>query len=218
MICYIIGAGDAPNELPKKEAEDLLIAADGGYLAARAAALVPDLLIGDLDSLGDAPLGIELVRLPVEKDMTDTAEAISEGERRGYRTFVLYGCTGGRPDHTYANLQLIAGAALRGLRVFLVGDGYTVFAIRNESVRFPAGCRGTVSVFCSGADARGVSESGLKYTLSDATLAASDPLGISNSFTGVEAEISVREGTLLIFVEGERAAEAVRFFESNAGK
>lgn len=202
-ICYIIGAGELypDTPIPVLRAEDLLICADAGYRTALALGLTPDLVIGDFDSLGEPPLEGEVVRLPVEKDVTDTEAALLLAERRGYRTAVLFGCTGGRPDHTYAAEQLVVGAAARSLRVFLIGSGFAAFAICRETARFSPEASGTLSVFAPDGVAAGVTLSGLKYPLLDATLTPSVPLGVSNSFLGEPASVSVKSGTLLLFAE-----------------
>ncbi len=201
-ICYIIGAGEwGDTPAPVLRASDLLICADAGYRTALRLGLGPDLVIGDFDSLGELPREGEVVRLPVEKDITDTEAALLEAERRGYRTAVLLGCTGGRPDHTYAAEQLLVGAASRSLRVFLVGSGFAAFAIRRETARFSSEARGTLSVFAPDGAARGVTLEGLKYPLSGATLTPGVPLGVSNAFLGIPASVSVDDGTLLLFTE-----------------
>ena len=109
--CYIVGAGDFTSRGLAPAEGDLLIAADGGYDWLRQSRLTPDFLLGDLDSLGvlpSLPAKTKLLRYPVEKDDTDTALALEEGWNRGYRSFALYGCGGGRPDHFMANLQTMA--------------------------------------------------------------------------------------------------------------
>lgn len=211
MTCYIFGAGAFNGAPPVLSDGDLLIAADAGLLTLRRLGLTPDLVIGDFDSLGSVPDCPDVIRLPVVKDETDTAAALREGERRGYRRFVLLGCTGGRPDHTYANQQILAGLAERGIRAFLPGDGYTAFAISCETAFFPAGCRGILSVFCVSGEARGVTECGLQYSLHDANLSDGIPLGVSNRFTGEPSSVAVREGTLLLFAEGENPDYPVTF-------
>jgi len=85
----------------------------------------------------------------------------------------------------------------------LVGTRYTVTALRDSTLRFPAGCTGTISVFCLSGEARGVDISGLHYSLKNGTLTPFFPLGVSNHFTGEEAEISVKNGTLLILWDKE---------------
>lgn len=202
-LCYIVGA--APARLPpiEKRGEDLLVAADAGLAACRAAGLVPDLIVGDFDSLGSPPEGENVVRLAVEKDDTDSAHAAELAFARGYRRFVLFGGLGGaRMDHSYANFALAASLARRGGRCWLIGEGCIVTAVHNGAFAFPAGLRGDVSVFPFGGEAAGVTEEGLKYVLRDAELAGDCALGVSNSFTGAAGRVEVRRGTLLLFYRG----------------
>ena len=204
MICYLVGAGDAPLDPPRPGAGDLVIAADAGLTLARELGLTPSLTVGDFDSLGCVPEGGDVMRLPVEKDDTDMAAALRIGRERGYRTFYLFGGTGGRPDHTYANYQLLADCAGRKETAILFGQGYRAVAIADGArLTFPKTARGTLSVFSVLGEAKGVLERGVYYSLTDATLSGTVPLGVSNHFLpGVSAEISVGQGTLLVFFEG----------------
>lgn len=196
--CYIVGAGAfydwdfAPGE------GDFVIAADGGYGTLSARQMVMDLVVGDFDSMGVRPDHPKVVDLPVEKDDTDMMAAIRLGWDRGYRTYRLYGGTGGRVDHTLANLQSLVWLSRRGGRGFLVGENWTAAAITDGDMTFPADCRGVVSVFCQGDRAEGVTLEGLKYTLEEASLTCDFPLGVSNEFTGRESRVAVRKGTLLV--------------------
>jgi thiamine pyrophosphokinase len=70
--------------------------------------------------------------------------------------------------------------------------------VKNGSISFSAGCEGTVSVFCLGADAQGVTLKGLYYPLEKGKLTSGFPLGVSNHFTGKPASITVENGSLLI--------------------
>lgn len=209
MIAYIFGAGEYVGRAPDLQGEDLVICADGGYLTAKRLGLRVDLAIGDFDSLGYAPEPSDgaVVRLPVEKDITDAEAAILAAEERGADKIVLLGCTGGRPDHTLAAQQLLAAIAERGGRAYLVGDGFVAYALSSGAVRFSERAVGTLSVFAVGGRAKGVSIKGAKYTLDRAELSPSIPLGVSNSFMGQGVSISVAEGTLLIFAEGESIRE-----------
>ncbi len=202
-LCYIIGA--APTALPhiEKRDGDLIIAADGGSAACERAGIVPDLIVGDFDSLGTVPEGDHVIRLQVEKDDTDTAHAAELAFERGYRRFVIFGALGGkRMDHSFANFSLAASLAERGARCWLIGESTIVTAICDAALQFPAGLSGDVSVFPFGGEAFGVTEEGLKYSLWDARLAGNCALGVSNAFTGEAGRIAVRRGTLLIFYSG----------------
>ncbi|MCR5262595.1 MAG: thiamine diphosphokinase, partial [Clostridiales bacterium] len=81
--------------MPEKKIDvsdgDLVIAADAGYLYFNGKDIAPDLIVGDFDSLGEAPSGDNVVRHPVIKDDTDMMLAVKIGLERGYRIFMLYG-------------------------------------------------------------------------------------------------------------------------------
>lgn len=200
-VCYIIGAC-APGKIAVASKENaLIIAADGGLRYLEEQNIAPDLVVGDFDSLGRVPEGENILLHPMEKDDTDTMLAVKLGLARGCRTFILYGCMGGRPDHTYANYQTLLFLAQHGARGYLSGGGWVSCAIRNNSIEFPSVLTGTVSVFCPDGDADGVTLTGLYYPLTDGTLKSGFPLGVSNHFTGASASVSVRDGSLLIMWE-----------------
>ncbi len=196
-ICYIVGAGEDRGEQFSVRQGDLLIAADGGYARLKKAGLQPDLLVGDLDSLKYTPEEMPLLRLPKVKDVTDTWAAVEEGIRRGYRRFSFYGCTGGRFDHTLANLQTLAMLAEQGLEGTLYEGRQAITAIRG-SHRFGAEYSGYLSVFSLTDSCEGVSLKGLKYELKNATLTNRFPLGVSNEFLGKEAEVTIEKGIALL--------------------
>ena len=196
-LCIITGAMPPGKIVPPKE-NDLLIAADGGLDHLTRQGLTPHLIVGDFDSLGRVPAGDNIIRHPVEKDDTDTLLAIKTGLARGYQTFLLYGCLGGRLDHTYANLQALLYLARRGAAGFLLGRGMAATVIRSGELRFAPGHKGTISVFCPDGEARGVDLTGLHYPLQNAVLTGDFPLGVSNQFTGGAASVAVREGSLLV--------------------
>ena len=177
--------------------EDLVIAADGGLKHTRALGLTPDVILGDFDSLGFTPEGANV--FPVEKDDTDAMLAVRHGLAEGCDVFFLYGSLDGpRLDHTIANFQTLQYLADRGAVGYLIGNDFMLTVVKNGGIAFPAGCTGTVSVFCMGSDARGVHIRGLHYPLENGTLTAGFPLGVSNHFVGKEAEISVEDGSLLV--------------------
>lgn len=196
--CYIIGAGPFFGLVQPPREGDYILAADGGYRHCLTAGLTPDLLLGDFDSLEDRPTTLETKTFPVEKDDTDSMLAIKLGLAKGFRTFHLYGGTGGRMDHTLANLQGLGYLARHGAQGFLYDESYVFTAIRNSSITLPAREEGIFSVFCLGPEAHGISIRGAKYNLEGADLDAFFPLGVSNHFQGSTVEIHVEDGCLLI--------------------
>lgn len=236
-VCYIVGAGPCGSLdfVPKKE--DCVIAADGGLRYLKEAGIHADMVVGDFDTLGYEPAHENVVKLQVMKDWTDTFVAMEKGQELGYETFVFYGCLGGKPEHTIANLQHLAWLTDRGMTGWLAGEDRIITMLkgpdmlsfppvadgeqRMEQARHQAaeegrdpetvqGTLGLVSVFAHTEKAKGVTLRGLKYPLKDAELTNTFPLGISNEFTGQAAEIRVAEGMLLIVLPRDKAPWTVR--------
>ncbi len=215
-ICYIFGAGDFYGLHTKPGENDLVIAADGGLRYLDKLGIVPDIVVGDFDSGNEADseamirkleegknnfTSCEKIKLLSVKDRSDSAEAILEGKRRGYKIFCLYGCTGGRLDHTLASIQDIAALSMDGMEGYIFDRNSAVTVITDSSITFPASYRGIVSVFSYTEGCSRVRESGLKYIVADQKLDNRFPLGLSNEFTGIEARISVGSGSLVIYFE-----------------
>lgn len=198
-ICYIFAAGDFEGKITKGK-DDLIIAADAGYHHLKKSGLTPDILLGDFDTIGEIPSHENIVRFSAEKDFTDTELAIIEGIKHGYKRFEILGALGGkRLEHTIANIALSSSYAEKGYDISLTDGNYVVKALHNGKFSFDGNEKGFVSVFPFGGKADGVYESGLKYSLENACLDSSNPtLGVSNEFTGRKAEISVRDGTIII--------------------
>lgn len=195
--CIIFCAAGFDGLAQPIESGDYILAADGGLRHLQALGTIPDGILGDFDSLGYIPENAAV--FPVEKDDTDAMLAVRHGLSLGYRNFVIYGgLDGQRLDHTVANYQTLHFLTKQGARGYLVGKDYIVTVISNESLRFSSEAEGILSIFCLGADAKGVCLRGLQYPLENGILTADFPLGVSNHFTGKPAEISVVEGSLLV--------------------
>lgn len=206
--CVIFCAAGFDGLIEEITADDLVIAADGGMVHTQTLGIEPGIILGDFDSLGYVPEDSRV--FPVEKDDTDAMLAVREGLRRGCDRFLLYGSLDGpRLDHTVANFQTLQFLADRGAQGYLIGKDYIVTVVKNGSLRFPATAKGILSLFCMGADARGVTLRGLQYCLEDEELSAGFPLGVSNHFTGTTAEISVTDGSLLALFDRANGLPAV---------
>ena len=198
-VCYIVGAAPLDGRMPHPGEGDYLIAADAGYAALKAAGIMPDLVMGDFDSLGAPPEHPNVIRHSPVKDDTDTILAIRWALEQGYRRFLLYGALGGkRLDMTISSFQTLLFLAAHGARGTLVGDGWNVMLLENSTLRFPQTAKGVLSVFCAGAPCRGVTLRGLRYTMENGTVTGDFPIGISNAFIGERAEISVQNGQLYV--------------------
>lgn len=198
--CVIFCAGGFAGLLEPLEKDDLVIAADGGLVHTQALGITPQVILGDFDSLGYIPEGAQV--FPAEKDDTDAMLAARKGLDAGYREFVFYGSLDGpRLDHTVANFQTLQFLSDRGADAWLVGENQTVTVLKNGSLLFPQRASGYLSLFCMGADCTGITLKGLKYTLTNGSLNAGFPLGVSNQFIGEAASVTVKNGSLLVIFE-----------------
>ena len=198
-ICYIVGAGTFYEEGFAPELGDFVIAADGGYQILLERGVTMDLVVGDFDSIGFRPDHPNVVDLPVEKDDTDMMAAIRLGRERGFRSFCLYGGTGGRADHTLANLQSLLYLRRRGARGYMYDDDFLWTVMENESLTIQRTVEwGLFSAFSLGDRAEGIDETGFQYPLENAVLTAEFPLGVSNHILEPEATIRVRRGALAV--------------------
>lgn len=197
-ICYIVGAGENYGIDFHPTADDFVIAADAGLRYLEQAKIRADLVIGDFDTLNTMPQHGNVITLCSEKDDTDMLAAIHEGIKAGYSVFCLYCGTGGRIDHTLANLQVLSFLAENGKQGFLIDNNSIITSITNRSLSFSKIASGYVSVFSCSTKSEGVCLQGLKYELDKATLTNTFPLGVSNEFIDMESSISVDNGTLLV--------------------
>ena len=184
--CALVGAVDFNAEdFKARQAAgefDYVIAVDAGFAHLEAIGAVPDMAVGDFDSLGDMELAME--------------KALSWG----HDELIVYGALGARLDHTLANLQLFAKFSERDVYVTAVADTYAVRLLTGPDVfELPALGGGTVSVFSANDMARGVIERGMEYSIDDEPLSNRTSRGLSNELTGEEATVAVEEGTLYVF-------------------
>lgn len=176
------------------EGADFVIAADAGYRSAMALGVEPDLLLGDYDSAPAPHLGGKMVRLPAEKDDTDTFFAARKALEAHCTHVTILGGTGGRLDHTLANLHTLVFLHRHGVHAVLADEANEVTVLGKGRHTVKARVGWYLSLFPAGACARGVTLRGLKYPLENAQLHNHWPVGVSNEFTAGEAQIALREG------------------------
>lgn len=201
--CVIFAAGNAvPFGIvqPYLKSNPFLIAADGGFALAKQLGLTPNLVIGDFDSSKRPDTTVEIIALNPIKDATDSACALEEAVRRGYKNIVLFGGTGlDRLDHTFANFDLCAYAKTKGTDLMLADAHHRIFILQNETAEITDAQNQYVSVFAFGG-ACTVSEEGFFYPLSHYTFAPFCGLGVSNEVTADMARITAEQGTALVFI------------------
>ena len=190
-----------------KNKDIYVVVADGGLKFLLKNGMLPDFFVGDLDSvelegaLKDILKDIPKEIVPVEKDDTDMALAVAKAYEKGYRNILLYGgCGGARISHTLANIQMMSFYAKKGCSLQMLGDRVRLEILHNASKTLSAAMKGSISVICLSDIAEGVTIQGLKYEYTGA-LTSDRTLGVSNSFVGKDAIVSVENGTLLLVYE-----------------
>ena len=178
---------------------DAVICADGGFLIAQKLGLSPTHLIGDYDSM-DLPDLDNVIKLPMEKDMTDTEAAVDMAVNLGFDHITILGGLGGRFDHTMGNLGVMAKYCGKIPYLTMV-DGQNCIRMvvpgRYELDQNPYKYLGIISY---GDFAEKVTLRGVKYPLEDYFLTHETSLGVSNEITAETAEISFASGKLLVIL------------------
>ena len=206
MNVAIVSGGTAPSERLLRsylEKVDFIIAADRGSECLYNYGIIPDLLLGDFDSvkkeiLDDVKLQIkEVLEFPPEKDYTDTEIAIIEAIKRGAKKIYLFGAIGSRMDHTLGNIGLILTTKKRGATLEIIDDNNRLYLGEKkmkllgeygENISFHALCDTVKSFKIRGA----------KYNLEPYDISLLYPRAICNEFVDAPIEISYEEGELLI--------------------
>ena len=183
----------------KPEAGDLIIAADAGYLVAKRMGITPNILLGDFDTLGEEniPQGIECIRVPAEKNDTDTQLAVSTAIERGAKEIVIVGGMSGRIDHTLSTLAILEDLWERkNDRIFAVlADGKNrVRFIRNSGLILPRSQYHYFSLVAADELVKGITLEGCKYPLKNGRISRRHQWAVSNEIEGNCALIEIKRG------------------------
>lgn len=207
MRVVIFGNGnlwDIDYERSLIRPDDVIYCADGGSRHAFELGVVPDLVIGDADSLAEAPRAwllannVTFQQHLAEKNETDLELALQAAVGAGADSVLLLGATGARIDHTFANFSLLAAAKKAGVAAQIVAGHQHCFFISNEAITIRGEPGQTLSLLPWGYNAHGVTAEGVHWPLRDATLVFGEARGISNVLVAAEARIVVRQGALLV--------------------
>lgn len=177
-----------------------VIAVDGGFAHLESIDRVPDLALGDFDSLGYVPDNVEVIQHPSHKDKSDLEIAFDYAEDKKFDRVLVYGALGGRLDHTMGSLHMAAGFAERGMEVTFIALDYAIrIVVGPGCFELPHLDAGTVSVFSACDKVYDVVEQGMEYPLDEPVLTNRTTWGLSNELIGQPASISVGRGSLYVF-------------------
>ena len=182
---------------------DRIICADNGMKHAKKLGIIPDYIVGDFDSCNQETLqdfknkGVEIIRMPAEKDETDTEIALDLALTKGATEVDIFGGTGSRLDHSIANIQLLYKAHKQGVRCQLISHHNKVRLLANQ-VTLKGEKGDLVSLMPFTEKVTGVYTKGLAYPLERGTFELGQAYGVSNYMLEETAFIEVKEGILIM--------------------
>ena len=209
MKAVIILGGEQPEAGLLRDClaeTDIVICADSGANWLMQAGRLPDLLVGDMDSIAEGldkeleTKGVRVLRRSAEKDETDGQLALDEAMALGADDITLLGAAGGRLDHLMGNLQLLVRAARRGIKAVMADKTSRAWAATGRTeILGRAG--NTLSILPLGEGVSAAYLSGLKYgTLEPLALPMDCPVGVSNVMTEDTAVVEITGWALVVRV------------------
>ena len=197
---YTGGSVWSENVTERPKEDDLVIAADAGLLTARRFGIEPSIVLGDFDTLGEPDVSkeTELIRVPVEKDDTDTQLAVRVALERGAREIVIIGGLDGRLDHTLSTLAILENLDAQHIHAYITSGKNRARFLRNNSTLLPRSAFRYFSIIAADPVVKGITVEGCKYPLKKAKLSRLNQYAISNEIVGNCCLIDVRHGGVWI--------------------
>ena len=200
-----VNGDSTPGFSVRIKSSDWLVAVDGGLHHILALNRLPDLLIGDLDSVDPQQLAVceaanvETLHFPPVKDKTDLELALDVSIERGFKQITIAYAQGSRADHSLANIAVLARPDLQIADVRL-DDGRTEIVLLKGSCRLDLNTQpdDLVSLIPWGVPAQGITTHNLQYPLNNETIFPWQSRGVSNVATAKRVTIGLTDGALLI--------------------
>ncbi len=206
MRVLIISGGKAPREATIRNYitdDTYIISADSGANVLYKYKILPDVLLGDFDSIDKNVLkyyetiGCTINRYKAEKNFTDTEAAVVEAIKLNPEKIFFLGSTGTRIDHTIANLGLLYRCYLKNIDSYIVDENNEI-SIYGSNFKFKEVNGQTFSLQAFGGVVKKLSIKGAKYELIDYDLYFGDPRTVSNECTDASVNITFESGILLL--------------------
>ncbi|MDI3310971.1 MAG: thiamine diphosphokinase [Thermoanaerobacterium sp.] len=182
---------------------DAVICADGGANIAYKLGIVPNYIVGDLDS-ADAQIidyylqkGVSIEKYPTMKDETDSQLATIKAIEIGANEIVYLATIGSRFDHSLANLSLLLYLVKRKIKGKILSEKNEIYLI-DDFIELEGKIGDVVSLIPYSIDVSGIYTEGLFYPLSGQDMSLEMPYGISNVFTKNKIKIKINGGYLLV--------------------
>lgn len=206
MNCLIVSNGTIENYDFYKNIlrnMDLIVCADGGAKHLINLGILPDIVVGDLDSIDDidkeffCSKNIDFIKFPVNKDATDTELATDIVLSQNPKSITYIGTLGSRMDHTLANINLLKKSLDKGIQAKIVNEKNEIYLI-DRQIDLENNGNEFVSIIPVSSSVKGITLEGLKFSLDDIEIPFGSTLGISNKFIEKKAKIKIKEGLLLV--------------------
>ncbi|NLL04244.1 MAG: thiamine diphosphokinase [Clostridiaceae bacterium] len=206
MTALIVCSGsieDYSYHMKYFEGAQFIICVDGGAKHIRKFGLVPDILIGDLDSISKEDLDyfkdlkVKIIKYPSQKAMTDTEIAVNYVVDNGYKEVVIIGGIGTRIDHSLANIFLLKQMLDKGIKGTLANEKNEITLIKDGiKIKKEKGAKLTLLPLTKVVE--GITTKGLYYPLDCEDIELGSSRGVSNEFEDEFAEISIKSGILIV--------------------
>ena len=183
---------------------ELIIAVDGGANHLYKMGIMPNYILGDLDSIDEEirkyyeSSEVVFKKFPTKKDETDAELAVWLVEEEGLLGIDIYGALGGRIDHELANIQLLYYILERGMYPRIISENEEIYILKNDEMNLKCNIGDIVSIIPIMGDARGITLANMEYSVEELDLKYSITRGISNVMEAEEAFINVRDGCMLV--------------------
>lgn len=208
MLALIIANGDDVDKSSLEHMKaDYVICADGGLEKAEKLQVVPDLILGDFDSVNRVVLekykkNSEVMKFPAEKDFTDMELSIETAVKKGFKDIVLVGATGGpRLDHSLANIMLLEKYYKLGINIIIIDNNNKIQIVADNCNMLLDKKEGSfVSLIPLTENISGLTLEGFKYPLDRVVVKRGSTLCVSNEIISDKGRIILEKGTALLFI------------------
>lgn len=210
MKYLIISGGhtdyDFACDVIKNGSFEVIIAVDSGMDFLYKNKMLPDVIVGDFDSVTTEALEyfreqpqIEICVLTPEKDDTDTEHAIRYAIEKGANDITIIGGTGTRLDHVFGNVCSLGIGLEESVDIQII-DPYNRIRLFNHSFQIIKDNQfgQFVSLVPFMGNVKGLTIRGMKYELDNYELGGFNSLGISNEIIADVAEVAFESGNLLV--------------------
>lgn len=207
----IVTGGNPPSKdilLRYIDENSFIIGIDKGCNALREYNLIPNLILGDFDSINRdilnyyKDLQVEILKFPPEKDYSDTDLGYEISKERGFKDIIIFGATGTRMDHFLGNLGILLKALRENIKVQLIDNNNKMFLVKENAIL--KGKLGDVISFHALCDEiKNFSIYGAKYELRNYNMTLLEPRAICNEFLDKDIEITFDSGIILVIYSND---------------